>query len=118
MGAPGINSARIPTPGRIPFDSIGEEMTMARSSVIRRGVGLVGALWVMVASSAIAADEPAKREKPRDVTTGGAEIPDEWLEGTSSSRAQRFDGLKVGQAPPELAVAQWKNGEPIELSSL
>src|SRR4051794_34306792 len=91
---------------------------MARSSVIRRGVGLLGALWIMVASSAIAADEQTKQEEQRGVTIGGAEIPDGWLEGTASSRAQRFDGLKVGQAPPELGVSQWKNGEPIELSSL
>jgi thiol-disulfide isomerase/thioredoxin len=81
-------------------------------------MGLAGALGVMVALSAIAGDEQPRQGEQKGVTIGGAEIPDVWLEGTASSRAKRFDGLKVGQAPPALVISQWKNGEPIELSSL
>lgn len=45
-----------------------------------------------------------------------AEIPDDWLEGSSEQRAT-FAKL-LGKAPPALNLDQWLNSEPLSLESL
>jgi thiol-disulfide isomerase/thioredoxin len=91
-------------------------MTASNQSVRRlRAAGLLGIIGVFLVFAAGPAAPEAESPKTNASVTG---IPDEWLEGSPESRAKRFDGLKTGEAPPELKVTNWKNGDPLKLSAL
>jgi thiol-disulfide isomerase/thioredoxin len=91
---------------------------MAGTIMVRSAMALMGVLGMLAASAAIGADKPKDDAGRRDQQVGDARVPDEWLEGTADSRAERFAKLKVGETPPALKVEEWKNGEPVTLASL
>lgn len=86
--------------------------------VTRHGVSVLGAFASAVLIVGIGADGPPKSGAVPVSNAGATRIPDEWLEGTAESRAKRFESLRVGEAPPALAVSEWKNSAPLELANL
>ncbi|AGA28819.1 TlpA family protein disulfide reductase [Singulisphaera acidiphila] len=90
---------------------------MASSDVLRHGVGLVAVFGIALGLGLVSlgADQPAD---DATTTAGESKVPDEWLEGTRSSRAMRFAELKVGENPPALKVGEWKNADTLDLADL
>ncbi|WP_406693813.1 TlpA disulfide reductase family protein [Singulisphaera sp. Ch08] len=88
---------------------------MVRSDLLRRGVGLAGVLGIVLGLISLGADRSTDESA---APAGESQIPDKWLEGTESSRAQRFADLKVGEDPPALKLGEWKNADQLALGDL
>lgn len=84
----------------------------------RRGLLWMGLLAAVALLASAGADTPTGEGRKPKNESGRGEVPEDWLEGTASTRAKRFAELKAGATPPRLQVSDWKNAEPMELEAL